>query len=218
MKFPTLTNAKALAELVREIGFLPMFQNEIPGFSVEDLTPDAYWFKKGVIGPWEWREELAAQEEFAYGKLFRNKAGIVSAAWYPRFANFRRDGYDFDARCDEGLVPAREKRIYELVAGGVSRADELRAAYAGKGFEGAITHLQMQGYILVRGFVYKQTRQGIPYGWGVSEYMLPEERFGSEAIAVAYAEDPQASGEQIAQQVHRLNPEISLEVARKFIR
>ncbi len=28
----------------------------------------------------------------------------VSAKWFPDFANYRRDGYDFDARFEDGLA------------------------------------------------------------------------------------------------------------------
>ena len=33
--------------------------------------------------------------------------------WLPAFANFRRDGYDFDARWDDGLANIRHKRIMD---------------------------------------------------------------------------------------------------------
>lgn len=218
MKLPVLTSAAEVADLVHEIGFLPVFKNEIPGFSVEEHTPDAYWFKEGVEGIWEWRERLAARGDMAYAKVFQGRAGIISAEWYPRFANFRRDGYDFDARCDEGLVPAREKQLYGLIAQGITRADHLRAAYTGKSFESVAVRLQMQGYVIIRGFAYKQNRFGQPYGWGITDYMLPEERFGMAAIEAAYEEDPQESRETILAQMLKICPDIGREAAEKFIK
>lgn len=41
-------------ELLRAItayGFLPFFQNDIPGFSVEEMTDPSVWFMEGVPGP-----------------------------------------------------------------------------------------------------------------------------------------------------------------------
>ena len=169
-------------------------------------------------GIWEWRERLAARGDMAYAKVFQGRAGIISAEWYPRFANFRRDGYDFDARCDEGLVPAREKQLYGLIAQGITRADHLRAAYTGKSFESVAVRLQMQGYVIIRGFAYKQNRFGQPYGWGITDYMLPEERFGMAAIEAAYEEDPQESWETILAQMLKICPDIGREAAEKFIK
>ena len=48
-----------------------------------------------------------------YGKLFDGKAGFISRAWFPHFANWRRDGYDFDSRWDEELATMRQKRIID---------------------------------------------------------------------------------------------------------
>ena len=39
----------------------------------------------------------------------------VPKAWFSDFANFRRDGYDFDALYDDGLANYRDKELYELL-------------------------------------------------------------------------------------------------------
>lgn len=59
--------------------------------------------------------ELARRGGAAYGKLFAKKAGLVSREWYPNLANYRRNGYNFDARWDEGLAGYREKRIMDVL-------------------------------------------------------------------------------------------------------
>lgn len=76
MKLPVIKNARELADLVREIGFLPLFRCEIDGFSLQECTPAGYWFVKDVEGPWEWREEVAAEGEIAYAKLLTKKPGL----------------------------------------------------------------------------------------------------------------------------------------------
>lgn len=142
-------------ELIRwidEVGFLPLFKNEIPGFSVEEHTSNLYWWSGDPEqDPWEWRQLIARSGQVAYGKFFGKKAGFVSRAWFPHFANWRRDGYDFDSRWDEGLASSRQKRIMDQF----SLRDELysfelkRLAGFGKegekNFEGTITDLQMAG-------------------------------------------------------------------------
>ena len=50
----------------------------------------------------------------AYGKFFDKKAGFISREWLPYFANYRRSGYDFDARWEDGLANIREKNIMDF--------------------------------------------------------------------------------------------------------
>lgn len=143
-------SAAELETLVQEIGFLPFFACPVLNFSIEEFTPSRYWFVEGVEGPWEWRMELARRGVVAYGKLFAKKAGLVSRAWYPDLDNYRRDGYDFDARWDEGLAGYREKRIMDvLLSEGPTLSKDLKrlagfGADGLKGFDTAITNLQMQ--------------------------------------------------------------------------
>ena len=68
-------------ELIRwvdEIGFLPLFQNEIDGFSVEENTADLYWWTGNPDqDPWEWRALIARSGRVAYGKFFGKRAGFI---------------------------------------------------------------------------------------------------------------------------------------------
>ena len=56
----------------------------------------------------------ARSGKVAYGKFFNKKAGFISLEWFPWFANFRRDGYDFDARWEDGLAGYRNKKIMDI--------------------------------------------------------------------------------------------------------
>lgn len=200
MKFPSLRSAGDVRELIENVGLLPLFRSNVRGFSVEEMTPEEFWFKDGVEGPWEWREQLAAQGEIAYAKLFSGKAGFVSRAAYPRFCNMRREGYDFDARAEDGLVSNRDKRLYALIEGGVTMAHELKRAYADKGFETALTRLQMRTYVTIAGFERRRDRHGAPYGWGISMYRTAEARFGTLCTS-AYDEDPADSRNALLDQL-----------------
>ena len=107
-----LRTADDLLELLRHIGFLPLFAGEIAGFSVEERTLASSWWSGDIQSdPWEWRIALAGHPEIAYGKFFDKKAGFIHRDFFPMFANYRRNGYDFDSLFDEGLVPHRAKRI-----------------------------------------------------------------------------------------------------------
>ena len=103
-----------LADWIDEIGFLPLFKNEVDGFSVEENTSGRFWWTGDVErDPWEWRCLMARSGRVAYGKFFGKRAGFISRVWFPHFANWRRDGYDFDSRWDEELATMRQKRIMD---------------------------------------------------------------------------------------------------------
>ena len=163
-------------------------------------------------GPWEWRQLIARSGQVAYGKFFGRKAGFISNAWFPHFANWRRDGYDFDSRWDEGLASLRQKRIMDQF----SAQDELysfelkRLAGFGKegekNFEGTVTDLQMGGYLLIRDFRQRRNKKGQPYGWPISVYAMPETLWDYEHISSAYSMEPAQSRELIYQQIRKNFP------------
>jgi hypothetical protein len=146
-------------ENINRLGFLPLFKNDIPGFSLEERTVADYWWSGDEKrDPWEWREIIARSGEVAYGKFFDKKAGFISKKWFPYFANYRREGYDFDALWDDEKASLRQKKIMDLF----EKENELysfevkKKAGFGKGgeknFEGTMAKLQMQTYLCVRDF------------------------------------------------------------------
>lgn len=198
---------------IDEVGFLPLFKNKIDGFSVEEHTSSGGWWSGNPEqDPWEWRQLIARSGRAAYGKFFRKKAGFISKAWFPAFANWRRDGYDFDSRWDEGLASRRQKRIMDRFDGGVQLSSFELKRLAGfgregeKNFEGTVTDLQMYGYLLIRDFQRRLNKKGQPYGWPVSVYTMPESLWGYEHVSSAYAAEPALSGEQLFRQVRRNFP------------
>jgi hypothetical protein len=214
MQIPTLRSPEDVRETVGRQGFLPFFRNEIPGYSIEEHTPPALWFTE-VPGPWEWKGELARNKDLVYGKFFRGRAGFISRDWFPTFANYRRDGYDFDARFDDGLASLRDKRLYDIAAERGSLSSKELKVLAGygkggeKGFDGRVTRLQMQSYLLISDFVYALDRCGREYGWGIACYATPEHRFGEDWLAEAYREDPVRSRERVYAHLQGLFPEAS---------
>lgn len=201
---------------IDELGFLPLFKNEVDGFSVEENTADlAWWTGDEEQDPWEWRALIARSGKVAYGKFFGKKAGFLSKAWFPHFANWRRDGYDFDSRWEDQLAPVRQKRIMDRF----SERDEWfsselkRRAGFGKGgeknFEGTVTDLQMGGYLLIRDFRQRINQKGFAYGWPISVYTTPEALWGYDHVASAYSTDPAESKALVYAQVRRSFPEAS---------
>ena len=67
---------------INEIGFLPLFKNEIDGFSLEERTvPEYWWSDDPEIDPWMWRAIIARRHDIVYGKFFDKKAGFISKKW-----------------------------------------------------------------------------------------------------------------------------------------
>ena len=224
MSKPRIHSAMEMEALVQQMGFLPFFACSVPNFSIEEFTPSRYWFVEGVDGPWEWRMEVARRGMVAYGKLFSKKAGLVSREWYPDLANYRRIGYDFDSRYEEGLASYREKCIMDvLLREGPTLSKDLKrmASFGGdglKGFDTVMTNLQMQTYITVDSFEYARDKYGKPYGWGIARYALSENVLGADVTQGAYDRSQDESKAKIIQHLGMLCPDASDGDLEKLIR
>ena len=198
-----LRTADDLLELLRHIGFLPLFAGGIAGFSVEERTLTSSWWSGDIQSdPWEWRIVLAGHPEVAYGKFFDKKAGFIHRDFFPMFANYRRNGYDFDSLFDEGLVPHRAKRIMDVFeqineAGGneiMSNELKEKAGFNKEGgeknFEGVLTELQMQTYLIVSDFRQRKNKNGEEFGWHIGVMKMPETKWGYDFISSQYNEEP----------------------------
>ena len=200
---------------MNELGFLPFFRSTVPGFSVEEATPEEYWFQKDVEGPWEWKGPAISEGRCLYGKLFQGKAGWVSEDWIPDLVNYRRQGMEFDERYDSGASSFYERRVLKTLAetpGGMLSRDLKRLCgfegKEGKGFDPLIARLQMQTDVCVRDFEYALDRHGRPYGWGLARYSTPEDVFGEDYVLSAMVDrSPEESYARMFRHLRGLFPE-----------
>ena len=222
----TIKSKSDLIEILGEYGFLPFFENSIEGFSIEEhISRDCWWHSDtGEWSAWEWKGPVIRETGCAYGKFFEKKACYVSAEWFADLANYRRDGYDFDARYDDGLAPYGDKRLYELIEKNspiISRDLKRLGNYkkgGNKGFDTIITRLQAQGYALISDFVYMKDRFGRPYGWGTAEYSTPEAFMGEKFTDSVYSRSPGESYERLLEHFCRLFPNTDIKQIKKFIK
>lgn len=203
-------------EYINEIGFLPLFRNDIPGFSLEERTVPEYWWCENVDrDPWMWRVVIARRHDIVYGKFFNKKAGFISRKWLPVFANYRRDGYDFDALYEDGKAPNKNKKIMdhfmEEHVDAELYSNELKkmAGYGKggeKGFDGAVTNLMMQMYLCNCDFRKRVNKKGLEYGWDVAVYSSLEHIYGYDYVTSCYKDDPQESWNMIIRHMHDIYP------------
>ena len=217
-----IRSSKELVNWINEIGFLPLFANEVRGFSAEEhVSADYWWTGIREEDPWEWREIIAAGHEVAYGKFFDKKAGFISVEWLPYFVNSRRGGYDFDARWEDGKASRREKKIMDFYLS-YDEEDPFKDVYilstdlkkmAGfgksgeKNYQGIITQLQMETYLVISDFKRRKNKKGQEYGMAVSVMLPPEKLWGYDRITSAYNEKPSESWRRILDHVKKLYPD-----------
>ena len=216
-------SADDVAEAIHRVGFLPLFAAAVPGFSVEEHTLACdWWIDDPDRDPWAWRMALAARDDIAYGKFFDRKAGFVSLPWFPVFANFRRDGYDYEGMYEDGKMNGRAKRILDTLevdedaVGLEMMSGELRKkAAVEKGFDNVMIDLQMQSFLLISRFHRKRNRRGEEYGWHLPCFMTPETKWGYDAVN-SVSEPPEQSGKWIAEQIRRFYPAAGENEIRKI--
>lgn len=219
-----VTGFREMERLAEEYGFLPLFKNSIPGFSIEDHTPPELWFPDdGREGPWEWKGPVARGGKCVYGKFFQGKAGFVSLEWFADFANHRRGGYDFERRYEDGMVNRKDKSTYDALLRHGSLLSKQLKSICGygkdglKGFDTVITRMQMRTYINVSAFEYNVDRFGRPYGWGIARYTTPEVQFGEALVTSASERSPEESRQRIFTHLSEKLPHASAEQIAKII-
>lgn len=200
-----------LIEAINKYGFLPYFRNSIEGFSIEEHIEPRYWFGDEESA-WEWKGSVIQKTGCAYGKFFDRKAVYISKEWFPDFANYRRDGYDFDALYDDGLARHTDKVLYDLldknapvISKELKKVGDYRKG-GNKGFDTSITRLQEQCYVIISNFLYMTDKHGQSYGWGVAEYSTPEKFMGEDFTKKVYQHEPQESYKLIYEHLKKILP------------
>lgn len=220
-----------LINAIEEYGIVPFFENNIKGFSIEENVDPKVYFSDGP-GVWEWKGPVILETKCAYGKLFNKKAAFVRKDIYYDLANYRRDGYDFDARVSDGLVNYNEEFLYNIIASRHSILSKTAKAIGGyvkpkekgkdawvprKGFDTTITNLQMKGYVLISDFDYEVDKNGEFYGWGIARYTTPEEYYGKTFAKRCYKRSPEESYKKLFRLIKKINPDATKEEIKKFL-
>ena len=213
-----------LIDAVEEYGIVPYFATSIPGFSLEEHCSPSVLFSDFEDDTWAWKGPVIRATGCAYGKFFEKKSTYVSREVFLDLANYRRDGYDFDARYDDGLAKFQDKQLYDLidaharVTGGYAYSGRWQKTEGKKGFDTTITRLQEQCYVIISDFVYTLDKHGNRRGWGVAQYSTPEKFMGSAFSDAVYRRSPEESYNRLLDRLAILFPRATEKQLKKFLK
>lgn len=221
-----ISSCPELMECIQRVGFLPLLESGIRGFSAEALVSDDCRYVTYDDGGWDWplwkwKGPVVTDGNCVYGKFFATKAGFVSLEWWPDFCNWRRHAYPLASdETDEGALA--EAILDTLRERGSMVSRDLRAACGLVGpkmrslFDGYVTRLQMACRIVTQDFVYPRDKQGREYGWGLSLLTTPEQLLGPEASLCDRT--PEESHQRMLAHLHDLLPEATEKQLLKLLK
>ena len=220
-----------LIDAVQEYGIIPYFSTSIPGFSLEEHCHPSVLFNDTTENTWEWKGPTILATGCGYGKFFEKKATYVRKDLFLDLANYRRDGYDFDARYDDGLARFQDKQLFDLIEanapilskvlrqnGGYAYSGRWQKTEGKKGFDTSITRLQEQCYVIISNFVYTLDKNGNRRGWGVAEYSTPERFMGEAFTAHVYQRSPEESYDRILGHLAGIFPQATEKDLKRFMK
>ena len=207
---------------VGQVGFLPLLESGIRGYSAESLMGEECRFTQFDDGSWEWplwewKGSVVREGGCVYGKFFAGKAGFISREWWPDFCSWRRSTHPVPA---EGTI--EDAILSTLREHGSMVTRDLRAAcdFTGKNmrskFDAFVTRLQMGCYVVTEDFVYPVDKHGREYGFGWSLLTTPEQLLGKEACTCNRA--PEESFRRMKDHFARLLPNATERQIEKLLK
>jgi len=210
-----------LMEYIQKVGFLPLLDSGIVGYSAEDVVDEENRYVVYSDGGWDWplwkwKGPIVQEGNCVYGKFFAGKAGFISREWWPDFCNYRRSKHPAPA---EGSI--EEAILLTLAEHGSLITRELRAACGFTGpnmrskFDGYITRLQMACRIVTEDFVYPVDKHNKEYGWGWALLTTPEQLLGRDSMKCKCS--PEESFQRILAHMQTILPEATDKQINKMI-
>ena len=224
---PRITGPEAMVDAIRELGIVPFFENPIPGYSIEELTPPAYWFdgEEDTLGPWDWKIEAVRSGDIAYGKfLWGGKAAFATVGWYRELVNWRRSLPKYQPD-DKG-----RKILDYLAENGSIGIKEVRGLFGIKknAADTLIRNLQMETRVVTGDILRVYRGPDLHYnGWQTSSFCTPEdlfetegESFGpfkTEGFSLKLSRSPEESLRRLVEHIKEIAPSASDEAILKML-
>ncbi len=215
-------NATELMDYIQQVGFLPLLDSGIAGYSADEaVDPDCRYVlldDGGWDWPlWEWKGPIVTESDCVYGKFFNKKAGFVSRSWWPDLYNWRRHSHPAPSPGSiEETILMTLREHGSIITRDLRRACGFTEPKMRSRFDGYVTRLQMACRIVTEDFVYPQDKHGKRYGWGWALLSTPEQLLGKEACQCDRA--PEESLERMLDHLRRLLPRASEQQITKLIK
>ena len=181
----SIVSAETMYRTIMDYGIIPFFENIIPGYSVEELTPRRYWFdgEEGILGPWDWKIDCVQSGDIVYGKFLGGKAAFATVEWYRELRAWRRS-----------VVPDTPSAILDYIAAnGAITIKEVRTLLGVKksAADAAISRLQMQCRVVTGDLQRVYRGEDLHYnGWQVASFTTPEALYETPSFAGLTGESP----------------------------
>ena len=217
-----IQNATELMDYIQQVGFLPLLDSGIAGYSADEavdpdcryvLLDDGSW----DWPLWEWKGPIVTESDCVYGKFFNKKAGFVSRSWWPDLYNWRRHSHPAPSPGSiEETILMTLREHGSMITRDLRRACGFTEPKMRSRFDGYVTRLQMACRIVTEDFVYPQDKHGKRYGWGWALLSTPEQLLGKEACHCDRT--PEESMARMLDHLRRLLPRASEQQITRLIK
>ena len=170
-----VTDSALMLEAIKAYGFIPFFENPLPGFSVEEMTPPNLWFTDENLGPWDWKVDVVQSGEIVYGKfLCGGKSAFATPEWYSHLRHWRHSQDRYKPSQEELKVlefihkegSCVSRQVRELLGVKKSKSDSVLAS------------LMNEARIIIGDIRRVYRGPNLEYkGWQTASYCTPESIF-----------------------------------------
>ena len=173
-----VSGPEAMVETIMEMGLVPFFENVIPGYSIEEMTPKENWFDTQEdlsYTPWDWKIACVQSGEIAYAKfLLGGKAAFATVKWYAHLRNWRQAQQKYRPNAEQQKVL---DSMHEQGSIGIKEVRKLLDVKKGAA-DALMTKLQMQCRVVTGDIVRVYRGPDLHYnGWQTSSFCAPESLF-----------------------------------------
>lgn len=175
VRTPVVRDPEGMQSLIREFRLIPFFVSPVPGYSVQEHTPQDLWFSEENLGPWDWKIECVRSGDIAYGKfLCGGKASFATVDVYRELINWRRSLPKYQPSADQ-----RKVLDYLEEHGSISVPEVRKLMGVTKSAADALlSKIQMQTRLVIGDITRVYRGADLKYsGWQRSSFCTPEALF-----------------------------------------
>ena len=175
VRTPVVRDQEGMLSLIQEFQLVPFFVNIIPGYSIEEHTPQELWFTDENLGPWDWKIDCIQSGDVAYGKfLYGGKAAFATVDVYREIINWRRSLPKYKPSPDQQKVLDYIEEHGSVSVSDVRQLMGLKKSAA----DALLSKIQMQARIIIGDISRVYRGADLRYsGWQRSSFCTPEALF-----------------------------------------